>query len=136
MALSPLQVQMVGQQQGQMVGQVLQVPCGSHQQLQGVTTAQLIQAGDLTEEQQQQVHYQNTQTLYHHIHVDLFNRLFRCSSMGIYEALCDISWKEGYTNTIGFDYCCFLDSPVFVCLSCMPSWWQLWQEVSRSRSRP
>lgn len=38
-----------------MLGQVLQMPSGSHQQLQGVTTAQLIQPGDLTEEQQQQV---------------------------------------------------------------------------------
>lgn len=52
--LSPHQVQ-IGQQPGQMLGQVLQVPSGSHQQLQGVTTAQLIQPGDLTEEQQQQV---------------------------------------------------------------------------------
>lgn len=39
-----------------MLGQVLQVPSGSHQQLQGVTTAQLIQPGELTEEQHQQVH--------------------------------------------------------------------------------
>lgn len=52
------QVQIQGQQQGQMLGQVLQVPAGSHQ-LQGVTTAQLIQPGDLTEEQQQQVWTQN-----------------------------------------------------------------------------
>ncbi len=50
------QVQIQGQQQGQMLGQVLQVPSGSHQQLQGVTTAQLIQPGELTEEQHQQVH--------------------------------------------------------------------------------
>lgn len=49
------QVQIQGQQQGQMLGQVLQVPSGSHQQLQGVTTAQLIQPGELTEEQHQQV---------------------------------------------------------------------------------
>ena len=48
------QVQIQGQQQ-QMLGQVLQVPSGSHQQLQGLTTAQLIQPGDLTEEQHQQV---------------------------------------------------------------------------------
>lgn len=53
-----VQVQIQGQQQGQMVGQVLQMPSGSHQQLQGVTTAQLIQSGDLTEEQQQQLHAQ------------------------------------------------------------------------------
>lgn len=49
------QVQIQGQQQGQMLSQVLQVPAGSHQQLQGVTTAQLIQPGELTEEQHQQV---------------------------------------------------------------------------------
>uniref|UniRef100_A0A667XYF8 Glutamine rich 1 n=1 Tax=Myripristis murdjan TaxID=586833 RepID=A0A667XYF8_9TELE len=53
-----LQVQIQGQQQGQMLGQVLQVPSGSHQQLQGVTTAQLIQPGDLTEEQHQQLQAQ------------------------------------------------------------------------------
>ncbi|XP_013871696.1 glutamine-rich protein 1 isoform X2 [Austrofundulus limnaeus] len=53
-----VQVQIQGQQQGQMLGQVLQVPAGSHQQLQGVTTAQLIQPGDLTEEQQQQLQAQ------------------------------------------------------------------------------
>lgn len=53
------QVQIQGQQQGQMLGQVLQVPSGSHQQLQGVTTAQLIQPGELTEEQHQQVHVHN-----------------------------------------------------------------------------
>uniref|UniRef100_A0A8C6Q686 Glutamine rich 1 n=1 Tax=Nothobranchius furzeri TaxID=105023 RepID=A0A8C6Q686_NOTFU len=51
-------VQIQGQQQGQMLGQVLQVPAGSHQQLQGVTTAQLIQPGELTEEQQQQLQAQ------------------------------------------------------------------------------
>uniref|UniRef100_A0A3Q3BSS6 Glutamine rich 1 n=1 Tax=Haplochromis burtoni TaxID=8153 RepID=A0A3Q3BSS6_HAPBU len=52
----PVQIQ--GQQQGQMLGQVLQVPSGSHQQLQGVTTAQLIQSGELTEEQHQQLQAQ------------------------------------------------------------------------------
>ncbi|XP_019746741.1 glutamine-rich protein 1-like isoform X2 [Hippocampus comes] len=52
-----IQVQ-IGQQPGHMLGQVLQVPSGSHQQLQGVTTAQLIQPGDLTEEQQQQLQAQ------------------------------------------------------------------------------
>lgn len=46
-----------------MLGQVLQVPSGSHQQLQGVTTAQLIQPGDLTEEQQQQVRWKQAVTL-------------------------------------------------------------------------
>lgn len=56
------QVQIQGQQQGQILGQVLQMPAGSHQQLQGVTTAQLIQPGDLTEEQQQQVCTQNNST--------------------------------------------------------------------------
>uniref|UniRef100_A0A3Q3XKT0 Uncharacterized protein n=1 Tax=Mola mola TaxID=94237 RepID=A0A3Q3XKT0_MOLML len=39
-------------------GPVLQVPSGSHQQLQGVTTAQLIQPGELTEEQHQQLQAQ------------------------------------------------------------------------------
>lgn len=53
--VSYFQVQIQGQQQGQMLSQVLQVPAGSHQQLQGVTTAQLIQPGELTEEQHQQV---------------------------------------------------------------------------------
>nr|XP_057907209.1 transcriptional regulator QRICH1-like [Doryrhamphus excisus] len=53
-----VQVQIQGQQAGQMLGQVLQVPSGSHQQLQGVTTAQLIQPGDLTEEQHQQLQAQ------------------------------------------------------------------------------
>ncbi|XP_061687588.1 transcriptional regulator QRICH1-like [Syngnathoides biaculeatus] len=53
-----VQVQIQGQQPGQMLGQVLQVPSGSHQQLQGVTTAQLIQPGDLTEEQHQQLQAQ------------------------------------------------------------------------------
>ncbi|KAM9830892.1 transcriptional regulator QRICH1-like isoform 1-T2 [Syngnathus typhle] len=52
-----IQVQ-IGQQTGHMLGQVLQVPSGSHQQLQGVTTAQLIQPGDLTEEQHQQLQAQ------------------------------------------------------------------------------
>ncbi|XP_062248126.1 transcriptional regulator QRICH1-like isoform X1 [Platichthys flesus] len=53
-----VQVQIQGHQQGQMLGQVLQLPSGSHQQLQGVTTAQLIQPGDLTEEQHQQLQAQ------------------------------------------------------------------------------
>ncbi|XP_031701530.1 glutamine-rich protein 1-like [Anarrhichthys ocellatus] len=53
-----IQVQIQGQQQGQMLGQVSQVPSGSHQQLQGVTTAQLIQPGELTEEQHQQLQAQ------------------------------------------------------------------------------
>ncbi|KAK0149627.1 Glutamine-rich protein 1 [Merluccius polli] len=52
-----VQVQIQGQHQ-QMLGQVLQVPSGSHQQLQGLTTAQLIQPGDLTEEQHQQLQAQ------------------------------------------------------------------------------
>ncbi|XP_077445918.1 transcriptional regulator QRICH1-like [Stigmatopora argus] len=52
-----VQVQIQGQSPGQMLGQVLQVPSTSHQQLQGVT-AQLIQPGELTEEQQQQLQAQ------------------------------------------------------------------------------
>ncbi|XP_021422471.2 glutamine-rich protein 1 isoform X3 [Oncorhynchus mykiss] len=56
-----IQVQIGGQHQGQVVGvggQVLQLPSSSNQQLQGVTTAQLIQSGDLTEEQHQQLQAQ------------------------------------------------------------------------------
>lgn len=48
------QVQIQGEQ-GQTVGQVLQVASPTHQQLSGVTTTQLVQQGELTEEQQQQV---------------------------------------------------------------------------------
>ncbi|XP_052337892.1 transcriptional regulator QRICH1-like isoform X1 [Oncorhynchus keta] len=54
-----IQVQIGGQNQGQVVGvggQVLQLPSSSNQQ--GVTTAQLIQSGDLTEEQHQQLQAQ------------------------------------------------------------------------------
>ncbi|KAJ8016145.1 hypothetical protein DPEC_G00004150 [Dallia pectoralis] len=47
-----IQVQLGGQQGSQ----VLQLPSSSpHQQLQGITTAQLLQAGELTEEQHQQL---------------------------------------------------------------------------------
>ncbi|XP_010900391.1 glutamine-rich protein 1 isoform X2 [Esox lucius] len=46
-----IQVQIGGQQ----ANQVLQLPSSTHQQLQGVTTAQLLQAGELTEEQHQQL---------------------------------------------------------------------------------
>lgn len=42
-------------QQGQAVGQVLQVASPSQQDLQGITSAQLVHPGELTEEQQQQV---------------------------------------------------------------------------------
>lgn len=42
-------------QQGQAVGQVLQVASPSQQDLQGITSAQLVHQGELTEEQQQQV---------------------------------------------------------------------------------
>lgn len=48
------QVQIQGEQ-GQTVGQVLQVASPTQQQLSGVTTTQLVQQGELTEEQQQQV---------------------------------------------------------------------------------
>lgn len=47
-------------EQGQTVGQVLQVASPTQQQLQGVTTTQLVQQGELTEEQQQQVMHNNT----------------------------------------------------------------------------
>ncbi|XP_012688648.1 transcriptional regulator QRICH1 isoform X2 [Clupea harengus] len=55
---STWQVQIQGDQ-GQTVGQVLQVSSPSHQQLQGITTAaQLVQQGELTEEQHQQIQAQ------------------------------------------------------------------------------
>ncbi|XP_041945774.1 glutamine-rich protein 1-like isoform X1 [Alosa sapidissima] len=55
---SAWQVQIQGDQ-GQTVGQVLQVSSPSHQQLQGITTAaQLVQQGELTEEQHQQIQAQ------------------------------------------------------------------------------
>lgn len=44
------QVQIQGEQ-----GQVLQVASPTQQQLQGITTTQLVQQGELTEEQHQQV---------------------------------------------------------------------------------
>ncbi|XP_028301619.1 transcriptional regulator QRICH1 [Gouania willdenowi] len=50
-----LQVQVqIQEQQGQTVGQVLQVAAASQQDLQGISTAQLVQQTELTEEQQQQ----------------------------------------------------------------------------------
>lgn len=48
------QVQIQGEQ-CQTVGQVLQVASPTQQQLSGVTTTQLVQQSELTEEQQQQV---------------------------------------------------------------------------------
>ncbi|KAM6927661.1 transcriptional regulator QRICH1 isoform 2-T2 [Xenentodon cancila] len=51
----PVQIQ---EQPGQTVGQVLQVTSPSHQDLQGISTAQLVQQGELTEEQQQQIQAQ------------------------------------------------------------------------------
>ncbi|XP_039884517.1 glutamine-rich protein 1-like isoform X2 [Simochromis diagramma] len=54
-----LQVQVqIQEQQGQTVGQVLQVAHPSQQDIQGISTAQLVQAGELTEEQQQQIQAQ------------------------------------------------------------------------------
>ncbi|GLD64501.1 glutamine-rich protein 1-like protein [Lates japonicus] len=54
-----LQVQVqIQEQQGQTVGQVLQVASPSQQDLHGISTAQLIQQGELTEEQQQQIQAQ------------------------------------------------------------------------------
>ncbi|XP_047438838.1 transcriptional regulator QRICH1-like [Mugil cephalus] len=52
-----VQVQ-IQEQQGQTVGQVLQVASPSQQDLQGISTAQFIQSGELTEEQQQQIQAQ------------------------------------------------------------------------------
>lgn len=51
----PLCQVQIQEQQGQTVGQVLQVAHPSQQDIQGISTAQLVQAGELTEEQQQQV---------------------------------------------------------------------------------
>ncbi|KAM9361944.1 transcriptional regulator QRICH1 [Symphorus nematophorus] len=54
-----LQVQVqIQEQQGQAVGQVLQVASSSQQDLQGISAAQLVQQGELTEEQQQQIQAQ------------------------------------------------------------------------------
>lgn len=53
----PLCQVQIQEQQGQTVGQVLQVASPSQQDLQGISTAQLVQQGELTEEQQQQVQY-------------------------------------------------------------------------------
>lgn len=54
-----LQVQVqIQEQQGQTVGQVLQVTSPSQQDLQGISTAQLVQHEELTEEQQQQIQAQ------------------------------------------------------------------------------
>ncbi|XP_051967206.1 transcriptional regulator QRICH1-like isoform X1 [Xyrauchen texanus] len=52
-----VQVQIQGDQ-GQTVGQVIQVASPTQQQLHGLTTTQLIQQGELTEEQQQQIQAQ------------------------------------------------------------------------------
>ncbi|KAM8913925.1 transcriptional regulator QRICH1-like isoform 9-T12 [Spinachia spinachia] len=52
-----LQVQ-IQEQQGQSVGQVLQVASPSQQDLQGISTAHFVQQGELTEEQQQQIQAQ------------------------------------------------------------------------------
>ncbi|XP_008318045.1 transcriptional regulator QRICH1 isoform X2 [Cynoglossus semilaevis] len=51
----PVQIQ---DQQNQTVSQVLQVASPSQQDLQGISTAQLVQQGELTEEQQQQIQAQ------------------------------------------------------------------------------
>ncbi|XP_028262372.1 transcriptional regulator QRICH1 [Parambassis ranga] len=54
-----LQVQVqIQEQHGQTVGQVLQVASPSQQDLHGISTAQLVQPGELTEEQQQQIQAQ------------------------------------------------------------------------------
>uniref|UniRef100_A0AAQ6IN60 DUF3504 domain-containing protein n=1 Tax=Anabas testudineus TaxID=64144 RepID=A0AAQ6IN60_ANATE len=54
-----LQVQVqIQEQQGQTVSQVLQVASPSQQDLQEISTAQLVHQGDLTEEQQQQIQAQ------------------------------------------------------------------------------
>ncbi|XP_036956369.1 glutamine-rich protein 1-like isoform X1 [Acanthopagrus latus] len=54
-----LQVQVqIEEQHGQAVGQVLQVASPSQQDLQGISAAQLVQQGELTEEQQQQIQAQ------------------------------------------------------------------------------
>ncbi|XP_073324408.1 transcriptional regulator QRICH1-like isoform X1 [Pagrus major] len=54
-----LQVQVqIEEQHGQAVGQVLQVASPSQQDLQGISAAHLVQQGELTEEQQQQIQAQ------------------------------------------------------------------------------
>ncbi|KAM3622146.1 uncharacterized protein V6R79_020863 [Siganus canaliculatus] len=54
-----LQVQVqIEEQHGQTVGQVLQVASSSQQDLQGISAAHLVQQGELTEEQQQQIQAQ------------------------------------------------------------------------------
>ncbi|MEQ2220186.1 hypothetical protein ILYODFUR_002772 [Ilyodon furcidens] len=54
-----LQVQVqIQEQPGQTVGHVLQVASPSQQELQGISTAQLVQQAELTEEQQQQIQAQ------------------------------------------------------------------------------
>ncbi|XP_015259688.1 PREDICTED: glutamine-rich protein 1-like [Cyprinodon variegatus] len=54
-----LQVQVqIQEQSGQTVSQVLQVASPSQQELQGISTAQLVQQAELTEEQQQQIQAQ------------------------------------------------------------------------------
>ncbi|XP_072238244.1 transcriptional regulator QRICH1-like [Leuresthes tenuis] len=54
-----LQVQVqIQEQQGQTVGQILQVASPSQHDLQGISTAHLVQHGELTEEQQQQIQAQ------------------------------------------------------------------------------
>lgn len=53
MILSPFEVQI--EDQGQAGAQVLQVASTSQQDLQGISTVQFVQQGELTEEQQQQV---------------------------------------------------------------------------------
>lgn len=45
----------IQEQQGQTVNQILQVTSPSQQDLQEISTAQLVHQGELTEEQQQQV---------------------------------------------------------------------------------
>lgn len=57
-----VQVQIQGEQ-GQTVGQVLQVASPTQQLLQGVATTQLVQHADLTEEQQQQIQTQLVQQI-------------------------------------------------------------------------
>lgn len=58
-------------EQGQTVGQVLQVASPTQQHLSGVTTTQLVQQGELTEEQHQQVRPQtrNTQSTHGKIRI-------------------------------------------------------------------
>uniref|UniRef100_A0A3B3D4G5 Glutamine-rich 1 n=1 Tax=Oryzias melastigma TaxID=30732 RepID=A0A3B3D4G5_ORYME len=61
--LPPVRQVQIQEQQGQTVGQVLQVTSPSQQDLVGISTAQFVQQAELTEEQQQQIQLQGGQQI-------------------------------------------------------------------------